>query len=73
MPTQAANPSKRHLLLASDNCDNSRELESILQSVGEVDLVSTSDLPDAPADHFSGVVVDINLRSPEACSGFERS
>jgi len=66
MPTQAANPSKRHLLLASDNCDNSRELESILQSVGEVDLVSTSDLPDAPADHFSGVVVDINLRSPES-------
>jgi putative nucleotidyltransferase with HDIG domain len=66
MSAQAANPSKRHLLLASDNCDKSRELESILQSVGEVDLVSTSDLPDAPADHFSGVVVDINLRSAES-------
>jgi hypothetical protein len=32
-----ANPSKRRLLLASDNINKSRELESILQSVGEVD------------------------------------
>ncbi len=59
-------PSKRRLLLASDNPENSRELESILQSVGEVKTVSTSELPDAPADQISGVVVDINLRSSES-------
>jgi putative nucleotidyltransferase with HDIG domain len=61
-----ANPSKRRLLLASDNDDHSRELQSILQTVGEVDTVSTSDLPDTPADHISGIVVDINLRSAES-------
>jgi putative nucleotidyltransferase with HDIG domain len=58
--------SKRRLLLASDRSDQSSELASILQSVGEVDTVSTSDLPDDPADRFSGIVVDINLRSPES-------
>jgi PleD family two-component response regulator len=63
-----ANPSSsnRRLLLASDNSDQSRDLANILQSVSEVDTVSTSDLPDAPADHFSGIVVDINLRSAES-------
>jgi putative nucleotidyltransferase with HDIG domain len=58
--------SKRRLLLASDRSDQSCELAGILQSVSEVDTVSTSDLPDAPAAHFSGIVVDINLRSPES-------
>ena len=58
--------SKRRLLLASDRSDQSRELASILQSVGEVDTIATSDIPDAPAGHFSGIVVDINLRSPES-------
>jgi len=58
--------SRRRLLLASDRSDQSSELASILQSVGEVDTISTSDLPDDPADHFSGIVVDINLRSPES-------
>lgn len=58
--------SKRRLLLASDRSDQSRELASILQSVGEVDTISTSEIPAAPADHFSGIVVDINLRSPES-------
>jgi len=61
-----ATPSKRRLLLASDNPDHSRELENILQSVGEVNTVSTSELPDAPAEQISGVVVDINLRSSES-------
>jgi putative nucleotidyltransferase with HDIG domain len=59
-------PSKRRLLLASDDPEHSRELENILQSVGEVNTVSTSELPDAPAEQISGVVVDINLRSSEA-------
>src|SRR5580704_10627590 len=57
---------KRRLLLASDNADQSRELANILQSVSEVDTVLTSDLPDTPDDHISGVVVDINLRSAES-------
>jgi putative nucleotidyltransferase with HDIG domain len=66
--TALANPSssKRRLLLASDRSDQSSELAGILKSVGEVDTISTSDLPDEPADHFSGIVVDINLRSPES-------
>jgi putative nucleotidyltransferase with HDIG domain len=33
--------------------------------VGDVDTVAMSKLPEAPADHFAGIVVDINLRSPE--------
>jgi putative nucleotidyltransferase with HDIG domain len=67
MSTQT-NPtsSKRRLLLASDNSDQSLELASILRSVSEVDTISTSDLPDAPAGHFAGIVVDINLRSAES-------
>src|SRR6202030_177184 len=61
-----ASPSKRRLLLASDDHEQSRDLERILQSVSEVDTVSTSELPDDPADHFAGIVVDINLRSAES-------
>src|SRR5271154_4655148 len=58
--------SKRRLLLASDRSDQSSELAGILQSVSEVDTISTSDIPDAPARHFSGIVVDIDLRSAES-------
>ena len=57
---------KRRLLLASDRSDQSSELADILQSVGEVDTISTADLPDTPAGDLSGIVVDINLRSPES-------
>src|SRR3954451_4925378 len=57
---------KRRLLLASDRIDRSRELAGILQRVSDVELVATSDLPDAPSEDFSGVVVDINLRSAES-------
>jgi putative nucleotidyltransferase with HDIG domain len=66
--TTLANPSssKRRLLLASDRSDQSSELASILKAVGEVDTISTSDIPDVPAGHFSGIVVDINLRFPES-------
>src|ERR1700726_4346919 len=67
MTTLANRPSsKRRLLLASDRSDQSSELASILQSVGEVDSISTSDIPDAPARHFAGMVVDINLRSADS-------
>src|ERR1700716_497518 len=58
--------SKRRLLLASDRSDQSSELADILQSVGEVDTISTSEIPDAPDSHISGIVVDINLRFPES-------
>ena len=57
---------KRRLLLASDRRDQSSELASILRSVGEVDTILTSEIPEAPANHVSGIVVDINLRSPES-------
>src|SRR4051794_7715223 len=57
---------KRRLLLASDRIDQSSELASILQAVGQVHTISTSEIPDAPAPDFSGIVVDINLRSPES-------
>jgi putative nucleotidyltransferase with HDIG domain len=66
--TSLATPSspKRRLLLASDRIDQSTELAGILQSVGEVDTIATSDIPADPPVHFSGIVVDINLRSPES-------
>jgi putative nucleotidyltransferase with HDIG domain len=57
---------RRRLLLASDRSDQSRELAMILQSVGDVDTIPTSEIPEDPADEFAGVVVDINLRSPES-------
>jgi putative nucleotidyltransferase with HDIG domain len=56
----------RRLLLASDRGDQSRELAGILQSVSEVDTIPTSEIPETPAAHVSGIVVDINLRSPES-------
>lgn len=58
--------SRRRLLLASGRSDQSSELAGILQSVGEVDTIATSDIPEVPAAEFSGIVVDINLRSPES-------
>jgi putative nucleotidyltransferase with HDIG domain len=57
---------KRRLLLASDRSDQSSELASILQSVSDVDTISTSDIPETPAGDLSGIVVDINLRSAES-------
>jgi putative nucleotidyltransferase with HDIG domain len=57
---------KRRLLLASDRSDQSSELANILQSVSEVDTISTSAIPDAPGVGLSGIVVDINLRSAES-------
>jgi putative nucleotidyltransferase with HDIG domain len=56
----------RRLLLASDRGDQSRELASILESVGQVDIISMSDIPDTPAGGLSGIVVDIDLRSADS-------
>jgi len=64
--TAANNENKRRLLLASDRSDQSSELAVILQSVGEVESIATSDIPDVPSRQVSGIVVDINLRSPES-------
>jgi putative nucleotidyltransferase with HDIG domain len=60
------NSPKRRLLLASDRSDQSSELAGILQSVGEVDTITTTEIPETPAGDCSGIVVDINLRSPES-------
>src|SRR5271154_4678490 len=57
---------RRRLLLASDRADQSCELAGILERVGDVETVATTDLPDTPSEEFSGVVVDINLRSAES-------
>ena len=66
MTALANQTSKRRLLLASDRSDQSSELASILRSVGDVDTISTAQIPDKPAQDLSGIVVDINLRSPES-------
>jgi len=58
--------SKRRLLLASDRTDQSSELANILSRVGEVETVATSEIPASPNGEISGIVVDINLRSPES-------
>jgi putative nucleotidyltransferase with HDIG domain len=63
--TAQKEPPRRRLLLASDRTDQSGELAAILSSVGDVDTVATSEIPEAP-NGLSGVVVDINLRSPES-------
>src|SRR6059058_3031088 len=57
--------SQRRLLLASDRSDQSQELAGILQSIGAVDTIPTSAIPESPAGDLSGIVVDINLRSAE--------
>jgi putative nucleotidyltransferase with HDIG domain len=64
--TALAKENKRRLLLASDRSDHSTELANILQSVGEVESIPTSDIPETPARQVSGIVVDINLRSAES-------
>jgi len=65
-PAAPQAPSKRRLLLASDRSDQSSELASILSRVGDVETITTSDIPTSPREEISGIVVDINLRSPES-------
>ena len=62
----AGSPARRRLLLASDRSDQSGELAAILQRVGDVETIPTSEIPDAPSGRFVGIVVDINLRSAES-------
>ena len=64
-PAHQTSP-RRRLLLASDRGDQSRELAMILQTVGDVDTIPTSGIPEVPPGEFAGIVVDINLRSSES-------
>lgn len=57
---------RRRLLLASDRTDRSSDLRAILQCAADVDITLTSGIPDRPAGRLAGIVVDINLRSPES-------
>src|SRR5947199_113703 len=66
MNASAKPAAKRRLLLASDRSDESSELASILKAVGDVATVTTQELPEQPSRDLSGLVVDINLRSPES-------
>ena len=66
MTALANKTSRRRLLLASDRDDQSSELASILKSVGQVDTISTAEIPERPAGDLSGIVVEINLRSAES-------
>ncbi|MGY3462617.1 response regulator RpfG family c-di-GMP phosphodiesterase [Bradyrhizobium sp. LM3.4] len=66
MNASAKTAAKRRLLLASDRSDESTELASILKAVGDVATVTTQELPEQPSRELSGLVVDINLRSPES-------
>ena len=66
MNASAKPAAKRRLLLASDRSDESSELASILKAVGDVSTVTTQEIPDKPARDLSGLVVDINLRSPDS-------
>jgi putative nucleotidyltransferase with HDIG domain len=65
-------PAKRRLLLASDRTDQSIELAGILSNVAEVEIISTADIPETPSRNLSGIVVDINLRSPESVQRIRR-
>ncbi|MET0710332.1 MAG: HD domain-containing phosphohydrolase [Tardiphaga sp.] len=58
-------PARRRLLLASDRSDHSIELANILRKVGEVETISTAEIPESPPGDLSGIIVDINLRSAE--------
>ncbi|MCO5131993.1 MAG: HD domain-containing protein [Xanthobacteraceae bacterium] len=63
---------RKRFLLASDRSDRSGELAQILRNLGDVGVVSTSDIPEAPTTKISGVVVDIDLRCPESVQRVRR-
>jgi putative nucleotidyltransferase with HDIG domain len=53
---------KRRVLLASDRTDRSDDLIAILTQAGEVERMTTEQMPDNP-DRYAGVVIDIDLTS----------
>ena len=53
---------RRRVLLASDRNDRSDDLIAILTKAGEVERMTTAEMPDDP-DSFAGIVIDIDLSS----------
>lgn len=60
----------RHLLLATDRADKSRDLVDILQILGKVDCIAIGELPPEPPANVSGVVVDIDLQAAKTVTSF---
>lgn len=65
-------PARRRVLLASDREDRSDDLAAILQNVGDVEQISTLEIPDRPADRYAGIVVDIDLTSINSVQAIRR-
>jgi len=53
---------RRRVLLASDRNDRSNDLIAILTKAGEVERMTTAEMPDAPGN-YAGIVIDIDLSS----------
>ena len=53
---------RRRVLLASDRNDRSDDLIAILTKAGEVERMTTAEMPDDP-DNYAGIVIDIDLSS----------
>ena len=53
----------RRLLLISDRRDHSKDLATILSSLGEVTTISAADIPARPDGGLAGIVVEMDLRS----------
>jgi len=62
----------RRVLLASDRADRSEDLAAILVKTGEVEQMSTQDMPEDPAGNYAGVVVDIDLSSLSSVQAVRR-
>jgi HD-GYP domain-containing protein (c-di-GMP phosphodiesterase class II) len=63
---------RRTLMLASDRGDQSTDLARILSAVGQVEVVSTTNIPDIPAKALSGIVVDVDLKSSDSVQRLRR-
>jgi len=53
---------RRRVLLASDRNDRSDDLIAILTKAGEVERMTTAEMPEEP-DSYAGIVIDIDLSS----------
>lgn len=53
---------RRRVLVASDRADRSDDLIAILAKAGEIERMTTAEMPDDP-DNFAGIVIDIDLSS----------
>ncbi len=55
--------SNRRLLLISDRSDHSKDLATILSSLGDVTALAASNMPETPESDIAGIVVEMDLRS----------